>query len=71
MENLTFPMRINKYLVLKKHSQDRRKADELIKKKKVFLNGKLAVLGDKVQESDLVEVNFRGKPTPLNIKNNI
>lgn len=56
-------VRINKYLAMKKHST-RRGADELIKDKKVFLNGKLAVLGDKVNESDLVEVRFRGpKPT--------
>jgi len=63
MEDLIFPMRINRYLALKKHST-RRKVDELIKKKQVFLNGRLAVLGDKVQKSDIVEVNFRGKPTP-------
>lgn len=63
MEDLIFPMRINRYLALKKHST-RRKVDELIKKKQVFLNGRLAVLGDKVQKSDTVEVNFRGKPTP-------
>ena len=64
MEDSTFPMRINKYLALKRHST-RRDADELIKKKQIFLNGKLAVLGDKVQASDIVEFKFRGKPTPL------
>ena len=64
MEDSTFPMRINKYLALKRHST-RRNADELIKKKQIFLNGKLAVLGDKVQASDTVEFKFRGKPTPL------
>ncbi len=53
-ENL-YPMRINKYLALKKIST-RRGADELIKTKKVFLNGKLAVLGSKVKEKDKVEV---------------
>ncbi len=57
-------MRINKYLALKKYST-RRGADELIEKKQVFINGRLAVLGDKVQEADNVEVKFRGKPTPL------
>lgn len=62
-DNTDFPMRINKYLAWKKHST-RRGADELIKDKKVFLNNKLAVLGDKVNESDTVEVRFRGpKPT--------
>ena len=50
-----YPMRINKYLAWKKIST-RRGADELVEKKKVFINGKLAVLGDKVKESDLVEV---------------
>jgi len=56
-------MRINKYLALKKHST-RRGADELIKEKKVFINGRLAVLGDKVVEADNVEVRFRGKQKP-------
>ncbi len=62
-EKIEFPMRINKYLAWKKHST-RRGADELIKDKKVFLNGKLAVLGDKVNETDNVEVRFRG-PKPI------
>lgn len=48
-------MRINKYLALKKIST-RRGADELIRNKKVFINGKLAVLGSKVLETDKVEV---------------
>lgn len=47
-------MRINKYLAWKKIST-RRGADELIEKKKVFINGKLAVLGSKVNETDIVE----------------
>jgi ribosomal 50S subunit-recycling heat shock protein len=38
----SYPMRINKYLALKKIST-RRGADELIENKKVFINGKLAV----------------------------
>lgn len=58
-----FPMRINKYLALKKHST-RKGADELINAGKVFLNGRLAVLGDKVNEGDNVEVRFRGKVKP-------
>ncbi len=49
------PMRINKYLAFKKIST-RRGADELIEKKKVFINSKLAVLGDKVNENDKVEI---------------
>ncbi|MEK7060137.1 MAG: pseudouridine synthase [Patescibacteria group bacterium] len=48
-------MRINKYLAWKKIST-RRGADELIQNKKVFINGKLAVLGDKIKETDKVEI---------------
>ena len=50
-----FPIRINKYLANQKIST-RRGADELIKEKKVFINGKLAVLGSKVGKTDRVEV---------------
>ncbi|KKR79299.1 MAG: Ribosomal large subunit pseudouridine synthase F [Candidatus Nomurabacteria bacterium GW2011_GWA2_40_9] len=52
---MDFPMRINKYLALKKIST-RRGADELVANKKIFINGKLAVLGSKVNETDKVEV---------------
>jgi 23S rRNA pseudouridine2604 synthase len=48
-------MRINKYLA-DQNVTTRRGADELIIKKKVFINGKLAVLGDQVNEGDEVEV---------------
>jgi len=51
----TYPMRINRYLALKGYAT-RRKADELVKANKVFLNGQRAVLGDLVHESDTVEV---------------
>jgi 23S rRNA pseudouridine2604 synthase len=61
--NEEFPMRINKYLALEKKST-RRGADELIKKRQVFINGRLAVLGDKVTETDQVEVRFRGQEPP-------
>src|SRR3989344_5618917 len=50
-----YSIRINKYLALKQIST-RRGADELVKEKKVFINGKLAVLGSKVNETDKVEV---------------
>ncbi|HTE48739.1 MAG TPA: pseudouridine synthase [Candidatus Paceibacterota bacterium] len=50
-----YPMRINKYLALKKIST-RRGADELVEEKKVYINGHLAVLGSKVLEKDIVEV---------------
>lgn len=58
--SLTGPMRINKYLALKKIST-RRGADTLVNEKKVFINGKLALLGSKVKETDKVEV--RGAQT--------
>ena len=54
-------MRINKYLALKKIST-RRGADELIKEKKVFINGKLATLGDKINEKDKVEIKGDKNP---------
>lgn len=48
-------MRLNKYLAHQGIST-RRGADELIEKKKVLINGRIAVLGDKVQETDKVEL---------------
>jgi 23S rRNA pseudouridine2604 synthase len=54
----TFPMRINKYLALKKFTT-RRGADLLITQKKVYINGVRAVLGDKVEETDKVEVRLK------------
>jgi 23S rRNA pseudouridine2604 synthase len=54
----TFPMRINKYLAHKGHST-RRDADALITKGFVFVNGKRATLGDKVQETDTIEVRTK------------
>ena len=55
MEENKYPMRINKYLADKKIST-RRGADELITGKKVYINGKLALLGSKINEGDKVEV---------------
>jgi len=55
-----FPMRINKYLA-HKGVATRNGVDELIKSHKVLINGKVANLGDKVLETDTVEV--RGKHT--------
>lgn len=54
-----FPMRINKYLAHQNYST-RRGADELIKRKKILINGKLAKLGDKITEADEVTV-MQGK----------
>jgi len=53
-------MRINKYLASKKYCT-RREADEVIKKGKVFINGRVAILGDKITEKDSVEVKWRAK----------
>lgn len=50
-----YPMRINKYLA-HQGIATRRAADDLITKKKVLLNGRVAVLGDKVNETDKVEL---------------
>ncbi len=50
-----YPMRVNKYLA-KQGIATRRGADELITKKRVLLNGRIAVLGDKVTPTDRVEM---------------
>ena len=55
-----FPMRVNKYLAFKGYAT-RRGADELIEKRRVMINGRYAVLGDRVEESDVVEVNNHKK----------
>jgi 23S rRNA pseudouridine2604 synthase len=55
MEKPEYPMRINKYLALKQYAT-RRGADELIERNKVLINGKLAKLGDKVNETDVIVV---------------
>jgi len=57
-EAATFPMRINQYLAVKGHAT-RREGDTLIKNGQVLINGVLAKLGDKVQETDEVVVRFR------------
>jgi 23S rRNA pseudouridine2604 synthase len=54
-------MRINKYLA-HKGLATRRGADELITAKKVLINGRAAVLGDKVDEGDVVEMKSNHKP---------
>jgi 23S rRNA pseudouridine2604 synthase len=54
--NLSYPIRINRYLALNNYAT-RTGADELIKKGFVTINGKKAVLGDKVEEGDKVEVS--------------
>ncbi len=60
MKDAEFPMRINKYLA-HKNLCTRREGDTLILSGKVLINGRKAVLGDKVQASDEVKVLFRQK----------
>jgi 23S rRNA pseudouridine2604 synthase len=57
MEDIAYPIRINRYLALNNYCS-RREADALIVKKIVTINGKTAVLGDRVNEGDLIEVNI-------------
>jgi 23S rRNA pseudouridine2604 synthase len=66
MDSPEYPMRINKYLAHKGYST-RKGADELIEKQRVLINGKFAVLGDKVKETDVVEVkqDRKGKEKKL------
>lgn len=60
-----YPMRINRYMYVKNISS-RREADRLIEKGLIKINGKRAVLGQKVQEGDSVELVGKAK----NIKKN-
>ena len=60
MEEITYPIRINRYLYLKGFCS-RRKADLLIEKGDITINGKIAVLGAKVSENDEVVVGKRAK----------
>lgn len=55
MEQITFPIRINRYLALKGLGT-RRGADELIKKRHVLINDRIALLGDMVKKEDIVEM---------------
>ena len=48
-------VRINKYLADQKIAS-RREADALIEKKKVLVNGQIAVLGQMIQTGDKVEL---------------
>ncbi|MEI7425269.1 MAG: S4 domain-containing protein, partial [Candidatus Staskawiczbacteria bacterium] len=60
MEKIVYPIRINKYLAYKNICA-RREADDLISQKKVKINGKIAILGDKVNENDKVVVDSNVK----------
>lgn len=52
---MEFPMRINKYLA-QEGIASRREADTLIAAGKVVINGQKAVMGQKVQDNDTVEI---------------
>jgi 23S rRNA pseudouridine2604 synthase len=56
----TYPMRINKYIATKGLAT-RKDADALIERGLVFVNGKRAVLGQKLEEKDIVEVKGKKK----------
>jgi len=53
---MEFPIRINKYLAENKIAT-RRESDILIKKGLIFINGKIAKLGDKVEKNDNVAIS--------------
>ena len=58
MEEIIYPIRINRYLALNNYCS-RREADALIEKGVVLINGKKAKIGDKVNENDKIEVNSK------------
>jgi 23S rRNA pseudouridine2604 synthase len=57
-------MRINKYLAWKQYAT-RRGADALIDRGDVTINGRVAVLGDKVEKNDAVEVKKKANEKEL------
>lgn len=59
-KTIAYPMRINKYLAMKRIAS-RREADKFIEQRKVMINGRVAVLGDKVNEGDVVETKDLNK----------
>ena len=56
LDDLPYPVRINRYLYLT-NVCSRRKADQYITAGKIKINGKKAVLGDKVEKGDKVIVD--------------
>ena len=59
-----YPMRVNKYLA-HQGVATRRGADELVAKGHVLINGKVANVGDKVDEDDVVELTQKRTPRTL------
>ena len=62
---IEYPIRANRYMFLMGYCS-RRKADEMIEKGHVHINGKVAVLGQKINETDKVEVSDKVKKMPVN-----
>ncbi len=60
MDEIKYPIRINRYLYLKGFCS-RRKADQLIKCGDILINGKVATLGEKVLANDNVTVGKKVK----------
>lgn len=67
MENIEYPIRINRYLYIKGYCS-RRQADKYIEEGRVKINDKKAVLGQKVEEDDTVEVDSKVENLPKNYK---
>ena len=56
MDTIEYPVRLNRYLYLKNYCS-RRQADLYIEKGLVSINGKQAILGQKVFEGDVIEID--------------
>ncbi len=59
-KDIEYPVRVNRYLYLTGICS-RRAADKLIEKNEVFINNKVAVLGQKVNEGDSVTLGSEAK----------
>jgi 23S rRNA pseudouridine2604 synthase len=67
MNEIKYPVRINRYLYLCGICS-RRRADKLITEGKVYINSKKAVLGAKVESGDIVDVDAEVAALPLKYK---
>lgn len=56
MDEIEYPIRINRYLYLSGYCS-RRQGDKFIERGLIKVNGKIAVMGQKVEEGDKVEVD--------------
>jgi len=64
MTKIEYPVRINKYLA-QKNICSRREADKFISEGRVTINGRPAVLGDKVNFEDKVVMNKKAMPSKV------